>query len=495
MLLSELLKGIVSVTEDRHISGLSLDSRRLNVGDLFIALSGANQHGLIHAGQAIERGACAVVFDPAGAGMELAGLFSPIPKLPVAGLGFKLGEIAARFYGDPSRQLQVIGITGTNGKTSCSQFLSQMLDDCGIIGTLGWGEWGNLNNTVNTTPDALAVQCILAELVKEKKQFVAMEVSSHGLEQGRVNGVCFQGAVLTNISRDHLDYHGTMEAYVQAKLTLFEKAGLDFAVVNLDDGYSSRVIKALPGNAVLWGFSVKGKMTHSGESMIAENIGHKADGIEFDVHWRNQIRRVKAPLFGDFNIENILTVLSVMLALKYSLDESVKRLRSLKPVTGRMERFGGESGPVVFVDYAHTPDALGQVLAGVRKHCKAALWVVFGCGGNRDKGKRPEMGARAEQWADHVVITDDNPRFEDGQDIVNNILSGCRSDKIEVTRDREKAIQSAIIRANANDIIVIAGKGHEPYQEIKGVKLPFNDATAVKVALELRADNDANVVE
>lgn len=495
MLLSELLKGITSVAEDSEITGLSLDSRELIAGDIFIALSGAKQHGLAYAGQAIARGAAAILFDPAGGGGELIVQSGAIPQLPLENLNLKLGEIAARFYGDPSRRLQVIGITGTNGKTSCSQFLSQLLDDCGIIGTLGWGEWGNLNPTLNTTPDALAVQRILAEMVNEKKQSVAMEVSSHGLEQGRVNGVQFAGAVLTNISRDHLDYHGSMEAYMQAKLTLFEKPDLRFAVVNLDDGYSVPVLAAVPKNVALWGFSVKGKKYPAGESLIAENIQHRHEGIEFDVCWRSEVRQVKAPLFGDFNIENVMAALTVMLALGYTLGESAGRLRSIKPVTGRMERFGGEREPVVFVDYAHTPDALAKVLSSVRKHCNADLWVVFGCGGNRDTGKRAEMGTTAERWADHIVITDDNPRFESGQTIINDILSGCRSNKIEVIRDRETAIRTALARATPDDYVVIAGKGHELYQEVDGAKLPFSDAAAVNAALKLRANNNANVVE
>lgn len=487
MWLSELLKGVVCVTEDRQVAGLSLDSRQLVAGDLFIALSGAKQHGLSHAKQAIERGACAVLFDPAGEGMELSGQFDAMPFVPVKNLGLKLGDIAAHFYGDPSRHINVIGITGTNGKTSCSQFLSQLLNDCGIIGTLGWGEWGKLNNTINTTPDALAVQRILAELVKQKKQSVAMEVSSHGLEQGRVNGVQFKGAILTNISRDHLDFHGSMEAYVQAKLALFEKRDMSFAVINLDDDYSSRFIAAVSKSVELWAYSARGKISDLGESLVPENIRHQRDGIEFDVRWRSNSRRVKLPLFGDFNIENVLAVLTVMLALGYSLDESANKLQSLKPVTGRMERFGGGVAPVVFVDYAHTPDAIEKVLASIRKHCKAALWIVFGCGGNRDSGKRSEMGASAEQWADHVIITDDNPRYENGQDIVKDILKGCRSDRIEVIRDREKAIQSAIARANQGDYVVIAGKGHEQYQEINGLQQPFSDAKVVMTALKMRA--------
>jgi len=347
-----------------------------------------------------------------------------------------------------------------------------------------------------------------------------MEVSSHGLEQGRVNGVMFKGAVFTNISRDHLDYHGTMDAYVQAKLALLKQPGLAFAVVNLDDVYSEQIIAAVPESAQLWQFSVKGKTADSGECVYAENIVHKTDGIEFELHWQDELQRVKVPLYGDFNVENVLAVLTVMLAMGVSVKEAVARLRHIKPVDGRMERFGGKADPLIFVDYAHTPDALDKVLSSMRKHCKQALWLVFGCGGNRDTGKRPQMGKIALQWADHVVITDDNPRYENGLDIVNDILAGCgstardggrdcslqssafppsmevrsvatgmepvRPAKVEVIQNREQAIQKVVANAGRDDCIVIAGKGHEQYQEINGVQLPFSDRQVVMDALDRR---------
>jgi UDP-N-acetylmuramoyl-L-alanyl-D-glutamate--2,6-diaminopimelate ligase len=487
MKLKDLLTGLAAVDDDLTVTGLALDSRAIVAGNAFIALNGAAQHGLMHVGQAVGNGACTVIFDPAGQGKQLAERVGDIPVIAVDNLGFMLGEIAARFYGNPSELIDVIGITGTNGKTSCSQFLSQLMDDCGIIGTLGWGVWGKLSKTLNTTPDALAVQHILAELVKAKKQTVAMEVSSHGLEQGRVNGVRFKGAVFTNISRDHLDYHGSMDAYVEAKLGLLHKPGLAFAVVNLDDDYSEQIIASAPEPIVVWGFSAKGKTAGPSENVNVEHILHQADGIEFDVRWRHEQQRVKVPLYGDFNIENVLAVLTVMLAMGTTLTDAIKRLARIEPVVGRMERLGGEGEPLVFVDYAHTPDALDKVLSSVRKHCKEALWLVFGCGGNRDAGKRPQMGACAEHWADHVIVTDDNPRFENGLDIVNDILTGCSLGKVEVIQNREQAILKAVARAGANDCIVVAGKGHEQYQEINGVKIPFSDREAVIDALKARA--------
>jgi len=499
MRLNELLEGFVSFTnlslgeaEYRQITGLALDSREVTEGNVFIALAGARQHGLAHVAQAVDKGASAVVFDPAGGRKQPVEQINNVPMIAVEDLGLKLGDIAARFYGDPSRLMDVIGITGTNGKTSCSHFLSQMLDDCGIIGTLGWGEWGKLSKTLNTTPDALKTQRVLAELLKDKKKIIAMEVSSHGLEQGRVNGVTFKGAVFTNISRDHLDYHGTMEAYLQAKLALLNKPGLTFAVVNLDDFYSDQIIAAVPETVVLWGISVHGKTLASCECVCAENIIHKLDGIEFDVRWRGNCQRVNVPLYGDFNSENVLTVLAVMLAMGGALPEAVKKLQFIRPVTGRMERYGGDGQPLIFVDYAHTPDALDKVLSSLSKHCGQDLWVVFGCGGNRDKGKRPQMGRIAEQWADHVIITDDNPRSENGLVIVNDILAGCtltgdNLGKVEVIQNREQAIQHAIAKAAENDCIVIAGKGHEHYQESNGVQIAFSDSQVVIDALKMRA--------
>ncbi len=315
MTLAELLESFAVVDKDVAISGLTLDSRTVVSGHVFIALAGTRQHGLMHVEQAIARGASAIVYDPDGQGWQLAAQVRKMPVIAIENLAWKLGGIAARFYGDPSVAMEVIGITGTNGKTSCSQFLGQMLNDCGIIGTLGWGEWGRLRKTLNTTPDALAVQAILAALLKDNKHTVAMEVSSHGLEQGRVNGVHFKGAVFTNISRDHLDYHGSMEAYVQAKLSLLQKPGLAFAVVNLDDAYSEQILAAAPPSVVQWGFSVQGRQPASVQCVLADDIQHQLDGIEFTVRWQGERQRIKVPLFGDFNIENSLAVLSVMLAM------------------------------------------------------------------------------------------------------------------------------------------------------------------------------------
>lgn len=491
MRLRDLLEGLVEITgKDLHraneieISGLTLDSRTLKGNEAFVALAGTKQHGLSFIDKAISRGASAVLYDPSGDGVQLAAGIRGIDLFPVECLESVLADLAVRFYGDPSRQLKVIGITGTNGKTSCSQFLGQVIDDTGIIGTLGWGEWGRLNKTMNTTPDVLSVHRILAEFVQTNKKSVAMEVSSHGLEQGRVNKVAFTGAVYTNISRDHLDYHGTMEAYLAAKLKLLQVPGLEFAVVNLDDESCHQIIAAAPAPLMLWGVSAKGRRLLSGENVNAQRIVHTLEGIEVEVEWRGQIQTIKAPLYGDFNVENILCVIAVMLAMGGSLDEAAAKLEFVKPVAGRMERCATKALSLnVFVDYAHTPDALDRVLATLRKHCDKELWVVFGCGGDRDAGKRPQMGAIAEKWADRVIVTDDNPRFEDNSLIVKQILAGCRSNKVELIQDRQQAILHAITSAADKDCIIIAGKGHENYQEIKGIQYPFDDKEIAEEAL------------
>ncbi len=472
---------------DSHldIANLTLNSNDVINGSVFIALKGANHHGLNYAKSAIEKGAIAIVFDNEDAKLVNEILAdSNVLKIGVTDLAKNLGEIAARFYGESSQKMNVIGITGTNGKTSCSQFLAQALENCGVIGTIGWGKISELKQTLNTTPDALAVQKMLATLKNEGCENIAMEVSSHGLAQGRVNGVKFKGAIFTNFSRDHLDYHGTMEAYLETKLKLFDAPQLEFAVINLDDDISDKIIAAIPENVEIVGVTTKNKIATRGEILSAENIELNLSGIQCDVLWQNQKQALHIPLIGKFNLENVLCVLVTMLKLGFEFDEVAKRLTNLKPVAGRMEKFGGENNqPLVIVDYAHTPDALEKVLGSLRLHTKGKLGVVFGCGGNRDKGKRAQMGRVAEEFADWVIVTDDNPRFETSEEIIQNILSGFFNNEAKVIYKREKAIQRAIEHADSQDCVLIAGKGHEDYQEINGVKLPFSDAECVQKIL------------
>lgn len=489
MNLTDLLAGIVADSEilddSFELKGLALDSRKVVAGTAFLAVAGAKEHGLVYLNQAIKKGAVAVIYDPQGS--EAFNLENvDIIQVAIANLTATLGLIADRFYQSPSRQLQLIGITGTNGKTSCSQFLAQLLPNSGVIGTLGWGENGDLQKTLNTTPDALDVQEILAHFVSLKKQNVVMEVSSHGLQQGRVNDVVFKGAVFTNLSRDHLDYHGSMEQYFQAKLVLFKQAGLQFVVVNSDDSHSQAFLEASHQKVKRWAFSASGKKTQVAENVLAEDVLLSLDGISFYLCYRNERQKVKTTLVGDFNLENILAVITVLLALGESFNEVVEKVSRLQAVDGRMQRFGGNGKPVVFVDYAHTPDALDKVLQGLKKHCQHKLWVVFGCGGDRDKGKRSQMGLIAEKQADQVIVTNDNPRFEDETLIIEDIVAGRTAKNIDVIQDRKQAIQTVIDRADKKDCIVIAGKGHESYQDVMGVKQPFNDKDEVLQALHER---------
>lgn len=480
MKLAELLMGFANCEDDLEVAGLRLDSRLLKPGDVFIALNGALQHGLQHVQAAIAGGAVTVIYDPQGSEAWLEQL-SSIPSVAVVDLGQHLGTIAARFYGHPSRHLQVVGITGTNGKTTCSQLLAQALDNCGVIGTLGWGTPGNLQPTANTTPDALAVQQMLRSLLDQGSRQVAMEVSSHGLQQGRVNGVDFIGAVFTNLSRDHLDYHGSMEQYLEAKLALFECSSLRFAVVNLDDASSEKVLATLDEDIKCWGFSARDWCADDVECVVASNIEYEPAGIAFDVSWNGQSLRANTQVTGSFNVYNLMTVLCVLLAMGWSFSDAVKKLAQLQPVTGRMEKFGGDGKPAVVVDYAHTPDALEKVLSSV--HCQGRLWAIFGCGGDRDQGKRSQMGRIAETLADFVVLTDDNPRSEASEAIIQQILQGCSSNKIQVINDRKTAISTVIKQAAKDDCIVVAGKGHENYQHIGTQKLPFSDQAVVEAAL------------
>ena len=489
MQLQALLKDFVELKQDCTITGLASDTRKLSPGQVFVALKGPHGHSLNYAAQAIAQGATAILYDPQTVSASTVVANEKYPLIAIDNLNEHLGTISARFYDEPTGKMAIIGITGTNGKTSCSQFLGQLLEQCGIIGTLGWGNWGQLIFTGYTTPDALMTQEILAEGVKQHWQALAIEVSSHGIAEHRIGGIRFKGVVLTNISRDHLDFHGSMAAYIDTKKALFALPDNEFAVINLDDTYSDEFIAVIPDNTVIWGFSIGSKtIAHPKiHQVYADNINPLTEGLRFDVCLKDQRQVIQVPLYGEFNVENILAVITVMLALGHSLSEIAEKVRGLAPVTGRMQRFGDHTSALIFVDYAHTPDALHKALISARQHCKNKLWVVFGCGGDRDTGKRPEMGSIAEQYADHVIITDDNPRSESPSQIVQDILSGCQSDTIRVIHNRAEAIRQAILSASTEDCIVIAGKGHELYQEYKSQKLPFSDAEVVIQVLASRA--------
>lgn len=484
MKLSDLLTALACVKHDAEITHIALDSRKVSMGGVFFAVAGIEQHGLLYAEEVKQQGAVAIVYDPAGQGSELAANITGIALVAVENLVANLGSIAARFYEYPARHLNIIGITGTNGKTSCSQFLAQAMDACGVIGTLGWGRYSDLHSTLNTTPDAFSLQRILAHFYQHGMTNVAMEVSSHGLEQGRVNAITFSGAVFNNLSRDHLDYHGSMEAYFQTKLRLLKWPGLKFIVVNLDDAYAERVIAAIADKVRILTYSLQDKVHSSDSSLTASNVRHTLTGIACDIAWQGQRAKLTAGLLGDFNLQNILAVLAVLLESGRELSECLLAIKDIKPVIGRMECFTGDTGkPLVVVDYAHTPDALNKVLSTLRLHCTAQLSVVFGCGGDRDKGKRSEMGYIAEKLADRIIVTDDNPRFEDGDTIIKQIIGELQMDKVTVINNRKAAIAKGIALSSEHDIVLVAGKGHEDYQELEGIKYPFSDREIVQELL------------
>ncbi|MCF6235215.1 MAG: UDP-N-acetylmuramoyl-L-alanyl-D-glutamate--2,6-diaminopimelate ligase [Gammaproteobacteria bacterium] len=492
--LQTLLNGDLSVDGivDCDVSSITMDSRNVQSGSLFLACSGEMSQGHHFIEQAIQMGAVAILYEtPVPEGVsekELNDLSVPVLAFPE--LSAKAGVIASRFYDDPSTDMTVVGITGTNGKTSCCHFTAQALHDsglsCGVIGTLGNGIYGSLKSTTHTTPNAIKLQQLLAQMRDQGVSHVIMEVSSHGIQQHRISGVQFDVALFTNLSRDHLDYHGDLVSYANTKKRLFVMPGLRFSVINSDDSVGRELLHELseksPG---------KVKCLSYGLSDVESNVqGYDlalmSSGLTMQVKTPWGQGELNSPLLGRFNASNLLAVLTVLLSLKISLNDAIYRLAHLKAVPGRMESLGGQQGlPLVIVDFAHTPDALMQVLQALRLHCGGTLWCVFGCGGDRDKGKRAEMGAVAEQYADQIVITDDNPRFERAETITENILQGIKSpEQVKVMSDRGEAIHYAISHAAANDMVLIAGKGHENYQLINGEAAPFNDCEQVVAALK-----------
>ncbi|WP_010489884.1 UDP-N-acetylmuramoyl-L-alanyl-D-glutamate--2,6-diaminopimelate ligase [Pseudomonas sp. S9] len=467
------------------IRELTLDSRKVRPGDLFLAVPGLSQDGREHIADALERGAAAVAYEAGGA-FDMS--VDKAELVAIKDLAGQLSAIAGRFYGEPSRGLHMVGITGTNGKTSVSQLLAQALDKlrepCGIVGTLGNGFYNGLAQGLHTTPDPIGVQAVLADLKKSGARALAMEVSSHGLDQGRVAALDFNVAVFTNLSRDHLDYHGTMENYAAAKAKLFAWPNLRCRVINLDDAFG-RQLAVQDHESRLISYSLDN----------AEAYLHCRD-VQFDDHGVRATLvtprgegNLRSALLGRFNLSNLLAVVGVLLGLDYALDEILKVLPGLQGPIGRMQRLGGVEvagvkQPLVVVDYAHTPDALEKVLEALRPHVKGKLLCVFGCGGDRDRGKRPLMAAVVERLADQVIVTDDNPRSEKPEQIFADIRDGLvNADNAQFIAGRGVAIAQAIGAASADDVIVLAGKGHEDYQEINGVRQPFSDLQEAAKAL------------
>jgi UDP-N-acetylmuramoyl-L-alanyl-D-glutamate--2,6-diaminopimelate ligase len=473
---------------DIVVHGLALDSRKVRPGDAFVALDGSLARGIEFAPAAQAAGAVAILAERTGVDAPAPAVSTSVPVIAVSALRERLGAIAARFFGEPSRDLDVIGVTGTNGKTSTVQLLGQALDRAGhrvaTIGTLGAGLRDDLSVGERTTPDAIAVHGLLAEFRARGATGVAMEVSSHALAQGRVNAVAFDVAVFTNLSRDHLDYHGTMAAYGDAKRRLFEWPDLDAAVINVDDALGREIVAGLrPGVARL-----RYGIDSPDADIRASAIESDATGLRFHLATPWGEGDVGTSLLGRYNVANLLAVAGCLGHFGFEFDAIRAALAALVPVAGRMQRLGGRDAlPLVVVDYAHTPDALQQALVSLRTHTAGSLIVVFGCGGERDRGKRPEMGAIAERLADRAIVSDDNPRGESGDAIVADILAGMRKpERASVQRDRAAAIADAIRAARDGDVVLVAGKGHEAYQEIAGIRHRFNDAEVVARILEAR---------
>jgi UDP-N-acetylmuramoyl-L-alanyl-D-glutamate--2,6-diaminopimelate ligase len=484
--LDELLRGIAAAPELR-VTGLSADSRQLRPGDVFFALAGARTHGLAHAVAALAAGAVAILWEPGeGADAALAALPpGSAPLLRVEGLARQAGIIASRFHGEPSRQLAVVGITGTDGKTSCSHYLSHALHrlgmPCGLLGTLGHGpDAEHLVAGPHTTPGPLDLQSALAALLAGGSKAVAMEVSSHALDQGRAAGTQFSGAVFTQLGRDHLDYHRDLAEYAAAKRQLFAWPGLGFAALNQDDASGARWAGELEAatRVIRYGLNPEGM---AGEWIAARRVQADADGLQLDLQDSDGARAsLQCGLLGRFNAANLLAVLAALRGLGHGLADSAAALAGVRGAPGRMERLAGPGQALAVVDYAHTPDALRTVLGTLRDLGPRRLWCVFGCGGERDRGKRPLMGAVAEALSDHVVLTDDNPRGEDATAIVADIQRGMRQpDRAYVHRDRASAIRFALEQAGERDIVLVAGKGHEEYQWVGGRRLPFSDRQAI----------------
>lgn len=474
---------------------LSTDSRHLPAGAAFIAWPGYAQDGRRYVPQALAAGAPACLVEADGA--EAAGVL-PHPKVAqLAGLKAATGPLAAAFVGDPSAHLEVIAATGTNGKTSTAwwtaQALSRLGRRCGMVGTLGVGEPGAVVSTGLTTPDPVTLQQAFARFVAEGFRACAIEASSIGLAEARLAGTRMAVAQYTNFTQDHLDYHGSMAAYWQAKQALFAWPGLRAAVINVDDAHGAALLPGLAAGIRAWTCSADGR---ADAHLRAQGLRYSAQGLAFDVVEGAVSLPLQTQLIGDFNVANLLGVIGALRALDVPLADAVRVCADLSPVPGRMQRVPCHSAaPAVVVDYAHTPDALDKALLALRPLAAArggALWCVFGCGGNRDASKRAPMGRMAQQRADHVVLTSDNPRLESPQDILAQVLAGMdpspHAARPVVMEARAAAIAHAVSQCTIRDVVLIAGKGHEDYQDMGGIKLPFSDVNEAAAALARRGE-------
>ena len=477
--LNDLLKGLTAATADRDIAAIATDSRALNPQTLWLAARGISHHALDFYSPDLHP--AAIVYEPPYEN-------PPAAAIPCENLGAHLGEIAARFYDHPARALKLIGVTGTDGKSSLVHFLAQATGGA-MLGTIGYGKLDALEPASHTTPDPLRVQQYLARFRDAGIETVAMEVSSHALAQGRVAAVEYHIGVFTNLSRDHLDYHRDMEDYFLAKASLFARP-LPVAVINIDDAHGRRLLdenRVHPATRVIAVSSHEQTHPRAAQTLRARNIVLSPDGIAYTLETEAEQVAIQSGLLARFNVDNLLNTTACLLALGTPLAAIPAKLAALHGVPGRAERIGLGNGAAAIIDYAHTPAALANILQGVRAHVPGKLWCIYGCGGDRDRGKRPLMAQAAEQYADAVVITDDNPRTENPADIIADSLRGMgHREKAWIKRPREEAIRFVLPQLEAGDAVVIAGKGHEDYQILGTTKHHYSDQETVRTWLQNR---------
>ncbi len=501
--LGVLLEGLVDAEVlqqhgDVLVTGVVSDSRKVDKGDLFVACQGLTTHGLLYAADVVKKGALVVLWDDECD--NCLDIVSDISRQAVCirceNLKMKTGEIADRFYQSPSSMLNMIGVTGTDGKTSIAHFIAQCLDEkverCGILGTLGNGFIDDLQVTGLTTADAINVHQSLSDIYSKGATSAVMEVSSHGLDQGRVNSVLFDTAVFSNFSQDHLDYHKTLEAYAAAKRKLFSMPGLKVAVINLDDDYGRELAEECRQRLCVWGYSVSEDIStlkqYADFIVHARTIEAIENGFHLSVKTPKGSGGFNVGLLGSFNVSNVLASLATLLVSNIPFDEAVKRLSSIHPVAGRMEEIIVSGKPAVIVDFAHTPKGLESACKAVKEHFQGQLWCVFGCGGDRDQAKRPLMAKAVEQYADNIVVTSDNPRHEEPQKIIDEIVQGFGDrDNVKVIIDRKQAIAYAIDHAEENDVVLLAGKGHESSQIVGDTYIAFDDRQVARECLGVLA--------
>lgn len=497
-----LLEGFVDdalIDECRGITinAIVQDNRKARSGNLFIAHQGFNTHGLLYAQDAVAKGVSVVLWDGDLERRDeiLDSISNKVLCLHCNDLKFKVGAIASRYYEQPSLSMNAIGVTGTDGKTSVAHFLAQCLDSydvhCGVLGTLGNGFINDLHPTGLTTVDALHVQKTLADIKQAGAKHVVMEVSSHGLDQGRVGGVAFTVAVFTNLATDHLDYHGTLENYVEAKKRLFFTPGLSAAVINLDDVYGRELAKEIREQVCVWGYSLKADVSeykdYADYFVNALEINPFERGCQLSVSTPKGEAGFEIPLVGRFNVANALAVLSTLLVSQFSFEKAIDSLASIHSVDGRVEIISEQDKPVVIVDYAHTEQGLQAVCESVREHFNGDMWCVFGCGGDRDRTKRALMAKVAEKYADKIIVTTDNPRHENPQKIIDEVMSGFSSfENVEAVLDRRQAIDIAVTNAQPHDVVLLAGKGHETSQIVGDVHIAFDDRRVAREFLAAR---------